>query len=98
MRSLADRRRTQRYILGTPLTGDVMPMHDVVIERLDGSRVTVLSPSAHDIDQELTIHVSTSAGLESHRAKVASSAATSSGSGLRYRLELAIDEAEDGAR
>jgi hypothetical protein len=85
-------------MLGTPLIADMMPMHDVVIERLDGARVTVLSPSSHDIDRELTIHVSTSAGLESHLAKVTSSKPTSSGGALQYRLELTIDEAEDGSR
>lgn len=45
---MSDRRRAQRYVLGTPFTGDIMPMHDVVIERLEGSHLTVLSPSAHD--------------------------------------------------
>ena len=60
---MSDRRRTQRYVLGTPLTGDIMPMHDVVIEKLDGERVTVLSPSAHDDSEDLMIHVSTSSGL-----------------------------------
>jgi hypothetical protein len=89
---MSDRRRTQRYVLGTPLTGDVMPMHDVVIEKLDGERVTVLSPSAHDDSEDLMIHVSTSSGLESHRTRVISSTPTSSGGGLQYRIELRIDE------
>ena len=96
---MSDRRRAQRYVLGTPLTGDIMPMHDVVIERLDGSRVTVLSPSAHVVNQDLMIHVSTSSGLESHRTTVVSNTATSSGGSLQYRIELRIDEdahEEDG--
>ena len=88
---MSDRRRTQRYVLGTPLTGDMMPMHDIVIERLEGTRVTVLSPSAHTTDEDVMIHVSTINGLESHRTKVISSTPTSSGGSLQYRLELAID-------
>jgi hypothetical protein len=91
---MSDRRRAQRYVLGTPLTGDIMPMHDVIIERLDGPRVTVLSPSAHSVDEDLMIHVSTTSGLESHRTKVISSTPTSSGGGVQYRLELNIDEGE----
>lgn len=75
-----------------------MPMHDAVIERLEGARVTVLSPTAHDIEQKLMIHVSTSAGLESHRAKVISSTATSNGAALQYRIELTLDEGEDSER
>ena len=81
---MSDRRRTQRYVLGTPLTGDIMPMHDVVIEKLDGERVTVLSPSAHDDSEDLMIHVSTSSGLESHRTRVISNTPTSSGGALQY--------------
>ncbi|HET9467840.1 MAG TPA: hypothetical protein VFO48_05490 [Vicinamibacterales bacterium] len=92
---MSDRRRTQRYVLGTPLTGDIMPMQDVVIERLEGTRVTVLSPSAHTADEDVMIHVSTSHGLESHRTKVISSTATSSGGSLQYRLELAVHGEND---
>jgi hypothetical protein len=88
---MSDRRRTQRYVLGTPLSGDIMPMHDVVIERLDGDRITLLSPSPHAVNQALMIHVSTSTGLESHRTKVMSSTPTSSGGALQYRIELAIE-------
>jgi hypothetical protein len=88
---MSDRRRTQRYVLGTPLSGDIMPMHDVVIERFDGDRVTVLSPSPHSVDEELMIHVATSSGLESHKTKVISSTPTSSGAALQYRIELTID-------
>lgn len=92
---MSDRRRTQRYVLGTPLTGDIMPMQDVVIERLDGDRVTVLAPTAHTADEVLMIHVSTSNGLESHRTKLISSMPTSSSGSLHYRLELTIDEEGD---
>ncbi len=88
---MLDRRRTQRYVLGTPLSGDIMPMHDVVIERFDGDRVTLLSPSPHAVDEELMIHVATSSGLESHRTRVISSTPTSSGGTLQYRIELTID-------
>jgi len=91
---MSDRRRAQRYVLGTPLTGDIMPMYDVVIERLDDSRVTVLSPSAHAISEDLMIHVSTTSGLESHRTRVISNTPTSSGGTLQYRIEMSIDEDE----
>ena len=87
---MADRRRTQRYILGTPLSGDVMPMHDIVIEAFSGTRVTVLSPSDHDVNEDLMIHVSTGGGLESRRATVISSTPTSSSGTLHYRLELDV--------
>ena len=89
---MSDRRRAQRYVLGTPLSGDIMPMHDVVIERFEGPRVTVLSSSAHEVDEDLMIHVSTTSGLESHRTKVVSSTLTSSGGALQYRLELDLEE------
>lgn len=93
---MSDRRRTQRYVLGTPLTGDMMPMQDVVIERLEGTRVTVLAPSAHSVDEDLMLHVATSSGLESHRTKVISSTATSGGGALQYRLELNLDAGAGG--
>jgi hypothetical protein len=93
---MSDRRRAQRYVLGTPLTGDIMPMHDVVIARVDGPRLTVLSPSAHTANEDLMIHVSTTTGLESHRTRVVSSTLTSSGGALQYRIELLIDEDERG--
>jgi hypothetical protein len=89
---MSDRRRTQRYVLGTPLTGDIMPMHDVVIEKLEGEHVTVLSPSAHDESEDLMIHVATPNGLESHRTRVISSTPTSSAGALQYRIELRIRE------
>ena len=92
---MSDRRRTQRYVLGTPLTGDIMPMQDVVIERLEGARAFVLAPSPHTSDEDVMIHVATSHGLESHRTKVISSTPTSSGGSLQYRLELAIDGDKD---
>lgn len=88
---MSDRRRTQRYILGTHLTGDIMPMQDVVIERSAGTRLTVLSPSPYEVDNDLMIHVSTSSGLETHKTKVMSSTPTSFGGSLQYRLELDID-------
>ena len=89
---MSDRRRAQRFVLGTPLTGDIMPMHDVVIARVDGPRLTVLSPSAHNTDEDLMIHISTTSGLESRRTRVLSSTLTSTGGALQYRLELLIDE------
>jgi hypothetical protein len=71
-----------------------MPMHDAVIEKLDEQRITVLSPSAHIVGEELMIHVSTSTGLESHRTKVISTTPTSSGGALQYRIDLSIHEDE----
>lgn len=91
---MSDRRRAQRFVLGTPLSGDIMPMHDVVIEKLDEQRLTVLSPSAHNVGKELMIHVSTATGLESHRTKVISTTPTSSGGALHYRLDLSIHQDE----
>lgn len=91
---MSDRRRAQRYVLGTPLSGDIMPMHDVVIEKLEAQRLTVLSPSAHTVGEELMIHVSTSSGLESHGTRVLSTTPTSSGGALQYRIELSIHEHE----
>lgn len=88
---MSDRRRSQRYILGTPLTGDVMPMHDVVIERFAGNHAIVISSSTHAVDEYLMIHVSTGSGLESHRARVVSSTATSTAGALRYRIELDVE-------
>jgi hypothetical protein len=89
---MSDRRRMQRYVLGTPLTGAIMPMHDVVIEKLEGERITVLSPTAHDDNEDLMIHVATASGLESHRTRVISNTPTSSGGTLQYRIELRIFE------
>lgn len=88
---MSDRRRTQRYVLGTHLTADIMPMQDVVIERFAGARLTVLSPSAYDVGNHLMIHVATAGGLETHTTKVISSTPTSFAGSLQYRLELDID-------
>lgn len=70
-------------------------MHDIVIEALSGTRVTVLSPSDHDLDEELIIHVSTGDGLQSRRATVISSVPTSSAGALEYRLELSVAAADE---
>lgn len=89
---MPDRRRAQRYVLGMPLSGVIMPMHDVVIERFAGTHAVVISPTAHAVDERLTIHMSTISGLESHHARVVSSTAISSGDTLQYRIELDVDE------
>src|SRR5687768_9524996 len=61
---MRDRRRTPRYILGTPLSGDALPMEDVTVERYSKRRIVVFSQTAHDQDEQLMIHVSTTGGVQ----------------------------------
>lgn len=75
-----------------------MPMHDVTVERFANGRATVLSPSCHDGDEELFIHMRTPEGLRSHAASVVSNAPVSYGGALCFRLELRVSECGADAR
>ena len=65
-------------------------MQDVVVERINGDFLTIVSLTAHEPGQPLTIHVSTSDGLKSHRTRVLSSTPISVGATVQYRVELRI--------
>ena len=91
--SMSDRRRTPRYVLGTPLAGDALPMQDVMVESLVGTRLVVIAPSAPTAEEELMIHLAMSDGLTSHRATLLSSSPISVAGTVSFRLELRLDEA-----
>jgi hypothetical protein len=91
---MTDRRRTPRYVLGTPLSADVMPMHDVTVELFSATRVIVVSSAAHGIGEELTIHVAGMDGPVSHPARVVSCSPVSAAGTLSFRLELEVEEDE----
>jgi hypothetical protein len=88
---MTDRRRTSRYVLGSPLPGNAMPMEDVTVERCSDARVVVISPSAHRIDEPLVIHMRTADGLQSHHTHVVSASPVTVAGALCFRLELHID-------
>lgn len=88
---MSDRRRTPRYVLGTPLAGDALPMQDVVVESFSGTRLVVIAQSARAAHEELMIHLSMSDGLASHRAIVMSSNPVSVAGTVCFRLELRVD-------
>ena len=93
---MSDRRRTPRYVLEQPLSGDAMPMQDVIVEEFSGDRLVVVSLEKHVIDEDMLVDLSMPHGLERYRAKVASSTPVSVGGQLCSRLELLI-AAIDGA-
>jgi hypothetical protein len=66
-------------------------MQDVTVERFSNGRAVVISPSAHQPDEELVIHMTTREGLQSHPATVMSSSPVSVGGGLRFRIELCVE-------
>ena len=91
--SMADRRRTPRYVLSTPLAGDAMPMQDVMVESMEGTRLVVIASSAPAVDEELMIHLAMSDGLMSHRATLLSSSPVAIAGTVSFRLELRLDQA-----
>lgn len=93
-----DRRRTPRYVLETPLRGNAMPMEDVTVEQCSDARVVVISPSAHQPEEELMIHMATPAGLQSRGARVLSSTPVSVAGALCFRIELRVDDVRAQAR
>ena len=94
---MPDRRRTQRFVLGPPLPADAMSMQDVVVERIVGDRVTIVSLTAHEPGVETMIQVSTSAGMTRHRTTVLSSTPMAVGASVQFRVELQIhDTAGEG--
>jgi len=90
--SMSDRRRTPRYVLGTPLAGDALPMQDVMVESLVGTRLVVIASSAPTAEEDLMIHLAMSDGLTSHRATLLSSSPVSVAGTVSFRLELRLDE------
>jgi hypothetical protein len=88
---MSDRRRTPRYVLGSPLVGDALPMQDVIVESLRGSRLVVISPSAPAVNEAVTVHLSTRGGLETRPATLVASHPTSMAGTVCFRLELRLD-------
>jgi hypothetical protein len=88
---MTDRRRAQRFVLGPPLEADALCMQDVVIERIDDDRITILSLTAHEPGERAVINFSTPAGLQSHRTAVLSSTPVAVGPAVQFRVELQID-------
>ena len=70
-----------------------MPMQDVTVEECADGRVVVMSPSAHCPGDEMTLHLTTADGLESHAARVVSSSPAAVGGTLCFRIELCISAA-----
>ncbi len=94
---MSDRRRTQRFVLGPPLPADAMSMQDVVVERVVGDRVTIVSLTAHEPGEETVIQVATSAGMKRHRTTVLSSTPIAVGASVQFRVELQMhDSAGEG--
>ena len=85
---MSDRRRTQRFDVGPPLKCDVMSMQNVVVERIDDDIVTIVSLTALEPRQHVVVHVTTSNGLQSHRANVLSSTPIAVGASVQFRVEL----------
>jgi hypothetical protein len=87
-----DRRRTRRYVLETPLRGNIMPMHDVTVEQFSEDRAILISTSGHMPDEKMIIHMTTPQGLQSHPATVVSSSPVSYGGSLCFRIDLRMDD------
>lgn len=92
---MTDRRRAQRFVLGRPLEADATCMQDVVIERIDDDRITILSVTAHEPGERAVINFSTPAGMQSHRTAVLSSTPVAVGAAVQFRVELQVDASFD---
>lgn len=90
---MSDRRRTQRFVLGPPLPADAMSLQDVVVERIVGDRVTIVSLTAHEPGEETVIQVPTSAGMTRHRTTVLSSTPIAVGASVQFRVALQMHDA-----
>jgi hypothetical protein len=95
---MTDRRRAPRYVLETRLTGDAMPMEDVMVEHFSGDRLVVVSLDTHAVKEDLLVYLAMPHGLETHRATVMSSTPVSVGGQLCCRVELCITDAERSSR
>jgi hypothetical protein len=94
---MSDRRRTQRFVLGPPLAAEVMSMQDVVVERIAGDLITIVSLTPHEPGQQMLIHVPVPNGPQSHRATVMSSTPIAVGASVQFRVELRLDSSYDEA-
>ena len=87
---MSDRRRTQRFVLGSPLPAEVMSMQDVVVERIAGDLVTIVSLTPHEPGHQMVIQLPTPAGPQGHRTTVLSSTPISVGGSVQFRVELRL--------
>ena len=92
---MTDRRRTPRYTLEQPLTGDAMPMQDVMVEEFSDDRLVVVSFDTHAVDEEMLVYLTMPHGVERYRAKVTSSTPVSINGKLRCRLEMCVTPEDD---
>src|SRR4051812_5054762 len=92
---MTDRRRTRRYVLERPLTGDAMPMQDVMIDSFSGDRLTVISLDTHAVNDDLLVYLAMPRGLERYVGSVTSSTPVSIGGELCCRVELRITPLDD---
>jgi hypothetical protein len=87
---MSDRRRTQRFVLGSPIPAEAISMQDVVVERIAGDLVTIVSLTPHEPGHETLIHVPAPGGPRGHRATVLSSTPISVGASVQFRVELRV--------
>ena len=69
-----------------------MPMQDVMVESLSGTRLIVIAPSSPPVGEELMVHLGMSDGLATHRATVISSRPLSLSGNVSFRLELRLED------
>jgi len=90
---LTDRRRSPRYQLISPLRSDALPLQDVMVQQLSGDQLTVISRSAHCVDDTLVVHMETPLGKPiSHAARVVSSTPVVISGVISFRVELALTD------
>ena len=88
---MTDRRRSPRYKLISPLRGDALPLQDVIVEARSGVQLTVISRSAHRVDDTLVVHIATPLGKPvSHSVRVVSSTPVVISGVISFRVQLAL--------
>jgi hypothetical protein len=73
-----------------------MCMQDVVVERIEDDRITIISLTAHEPGAHTLINFSTPSGMKSHRASVLSSTPIAVGASVQFRVELRVDTTSGG--
>jgi hypothetical protein len=88
---MPDRRRAPRYLLCAPIEGRAVPILEVLVERVDGDDLTVISAQAAAPGDSLVIHFRGADGASTARhVRVQSVSPVLYGNRAQFRLQLRL--------
>lgn len=86
----SDRRKARRYVIGAGAQARVL--QEVVVERVETGRAVVIAVEAAAPDDAIVVDLHSRDGrMSTCDARVISSTPVMGGSGMRFRLELAVE-------